>query len=80
MTSDDTDQLTERQAEVLSYICTYKATHPSPPSYAEIGDEFGISPQGADQHLKALESKGYIRRTPHQSRSIEVIRTPDSLD
>jgi repressor LexA len=41
----------------------------------EIGDHFAISsPNGVMCHLKALEKKGLIHRSPNKSRAIELTR------
>jgi repressor LexA len=32
-----------------------------------------VSPNGVVCHLKALERKGYIRRTPNKARALEVV-------
>ena len=44
------------------------------PTVREIALAFSIrSPNGVVCHLKALERKGLIRRTPRSSRGIEVL-------
>jgi repressor LexA len=45
------------------------------PTVREIGTEFQISsPNGVMCHLKALEKKGLIKRSPNKSRAIELSR------
>lgn len=64
-------QLTPRQQLVLDYIREFVAKHQYAPTIREIADEFGItSPNGVMCHLKALEKKGHIKRSPIASRSI----------
>lgn len=69
------DQLTERQQQVYQFIYE-KITHRGyGPTVREIGERFGISsPNGVMCHLKALEKKGLIRRSPNKSRAIELTR------
>ncbi|MCP4811372.1 MAG: repressor LexA, partial [Planctomycetaceae bacterium] len=43
------------------------------PTVREIGEHFGINaPNGVMCHLKAIEKKGLIRRSPNKSRAIEL--------
>ena len=69
------DQLTKRQQLVYDFIHD-KITHRGyGPTVREIGERFGISsPNGVMCHLKALEKKGLIRRSPNKSRAIELTR------
>ena len=69
------DKLTPRQAEILGFIIGHIEKIGYPPTIAEIGKEFGIlSTNGSDDHLRALERKGYIRRKPHTARAIVVLK------
>lgn len=56
--------LTRRQAEILHFIVASIRDRGLPPTLAEIGEEFGIaSLNGVNDHLAALERKGYIERS-----------------
>lgn len=66
-------ELTDRQAEVLAYIKKYIAKFGYPPSFRAIGERFDMQPTGVGGHLKALETKGYIRRDKRVARSIVVL-------
>ncbi len=56
--------LTKRQQAILDYIIGCIRDHGYPPTIAEIGTEFGItSTNGVNDHLVALEKKGYIERS-----------------
>lgn len=67
--------LTPRQKQILSFIDDYLTMWGTPPTFREIGAEFGIvSPNGVECHLRALEKKGAIDRVRNQSRSIRVAR------
>ncbi|MBI5469057.1 MAG: repressor LexA [Deltaproteobacteria bacterium] len=66
--------LTERQRDVLGFIKDYIAASGYPPSLRDICARFGIKgPKNAGKHLKALEKKGFIRRSSSISRGIEVV-------
>ncbi len=69
------DQLTQRQQQVYQFIHE-KITHRGyGPTVREIGERFQISsPNGVMCHLKALEKKGLIHRSPNKSRAIELTR------
>ena len=72
-------QLTARQKEVLQYILDYIYENKYPPTFREIGKHLNItSTKGVTDHLEVLVKKGYIERSPHQSRAIRVIRHPDA--
>ena len=71
------DSLTERQRSVYDFIRDKIVNRGYGPTVREIGEEFGISsPNGVMCHLKALEKKGLIKRSPNKSRAIELTRTP----
>jgi len=66
--------LTARQKLVYDYIAS-RIRGGLPPTYREIGREFGIrSPNGVQAHIRALERKGYIERVPRTSRALKVVR------
>ena len=63
---------TAKQAEVLQWIKDNSRLYS--PTVREIAAAFSIrSPNGVVCHLKALERKGLIKRTPRSSRGIEVL-------
>jgi len=67
-----TRQLTRRQGAILQYVMECIREKGYPPTIAEIGAQFGIaSTNGVNDHLVALERKGYIQRSS-KARSIQV--------
>jgi repressor LexA len=67
------EQLTSRQQAIYDLIKDMIINRGYGPTVREIGDQFGIrSPNGVMCHLKALEKKGYIFRSPNKSRAIEL--------
>ncbi len=69
------DQLTDRQKNVYEFIREKIQNRGYGPTVREIGEDFGISsPNGVMCHLRALEKKGLIKRSPNKSRAIELTR------
>src|SRR5690554_1600179 len=67
-------KLTDRQALVLDTITDYIQSAGFPPTIREIGDKVGISStNGVNDHLKALERKGYIARLDSKSRALRAM-------
>lgn len=68
--------LTARQREVLEFVRQFMARAGYPPTVREIGAHFGFVPRSIFDHLKALERKGYLRRTASKSRSLQILDAP----
>src|SRR5204863_5094734 len=65
------EELTDRQKEILNFIVKESELRGFPPTIREIGEEMDIrSTNGVNDHLKALERKGYLLRGEQQSRSL----------
>jgi repressor LexA len=65
------DELTDRQKEILDFIVSTSEERGYPPTIREIGEQMDIrSTNGVNDHLKALERKGYLTRAEQQSRSL----------
>ena len=68
------ETLTERQEKILTFIKRSILEQGYPPTIREIGEFFGIrSTNGVNDHLKALERKGYLLRGELKSRALSVI-------
>ena len=66
--------LTDRQREVYDWIVDYCETYGYSPTVRELVKAFGFgSPNSALCHLNRLRKKGWIRWTPHRSRTIRPI-------
>ncbi|HBY57539.1 MAG TPA: repressor LexA [Candidatus Atribacteria bacterium] len=66
--------LTQRQSEILNFIISSKEKFGYPPSITEIQKKFSFkSPNAVQDHLEALERKGFISRRSHKARSIEIL-------
>ncbi len=66
--------ITERQKEVLSFIANFTETNVYPPTIREIAEHFGISLKTVQDHVAALQKKGYLSSETKRSRSIKVIK------
>lgn len=65
--------LTRRQRMVLDVINKTMSRRGYPPTIREIGEALGIrSTNGVNDHLKALEKKGYVLRDKSKSRGIRL--------
>jgi repressor LexA len=65
------DALTDRQLEVLRFIARQIEGCGYPPTIREIGEALDIrSTNGVNDHLKALERKGFLTRDPVKSRAL----------
>lgn len=64
-------KLTHRQEMVLEYIQASITERGYPPTLREIGNHMGIrSTNGVNDHLRALERKGYLTREDMKSRAL----------
>ena len=72
---DDTrGTLTDRQREILDFITQSIRDRGYPPTLREIGLHFGIrSTNGVNDHLRALEKKGYLQREDLKSRALRPV-------
>ncbi len=66
--------LTDRQKAVLDFISRSIEKRGYPPTLREIGEHMGIrSTNGVNDHLKALEKKGYLEREDLKSRALRPL-------
>lgn len=73
--------LTPRQRQILDYITHSIRSRGYPPTIREIGDEMGIkSTNGVNDHLKALERKGHLRRDDLKSRAMRPVHMDENPD
>lgn len=70
-TLNNVQGLTQRQQMVLDFIRQSIADRGYPPTLREIGARMGIrSTNGVNDHLRALERKGYLTREDMKSRAL----------
>ena len=66
--------LTKRQEMVLDFITRSINSRGYPPTLREIGSHMGIrSTNGVNDHLRALERKGYLKREDMKSRALRPV-------
>jgi repressor LexA len=69
------EELTDRQKQILHFIVKETENRGFPPTIREIGEQMSIrSTNGVNDHLNALERKGYLQRGAQQSRSLVVTK------
>ena len=67
-------EITERQKEVLTFIANFTEENVYPPTVREIGEHFNITLRAVQDHISALQKKGYLSTEQKRSRSIKVIK------
>jgi len=72
------EKLTARQSQIFDEIKDCIKNTGFPPTRAEIAKAFGFrSPNAAEDHLRALERKGYITILSGSSRGIQIVQTEE---
>ncbi len=66
-------QITDRQKEVLSFISDFTEKNVYPPTVREISEHFNVSLRAVQDHIAALQKKGYLVTEQKRSRSIRVL-------
>lgn len=70
--------LTKRQRQVLDFIETFIRDNGYSPSLEEIGRGLSLSSLATvHKHLSNLQAKGFMKRLPNRSRSIELEGAPE---
>jgi len=73
-------ELTKRQKQVLTFIRSYHQTRGETPSLREIARHFRFrSVTAAVDHIRALISKGELKRLPGRDRSLHFVSPLDKL-
>src|SRR6185503_12376332 len=73
--------LTQRQQMVLDFIRQSITDRGYPPTLREIGARMGIrSTNGVNDHLRALERKGYLTREDMKSRALRPTAHANSIE
>ena len=65
--------ITDRQREVLNFISSYTEENSYPPTVRDISEHFGISLRAVQDHILALQKKGFLSQSQKKARSIRVI-------
>ncbi len=73
------NNLTKRQREILDFVTEFMDAQGYSPSIREIADNFGLSsPATIHVHLENLKSKGFLKSSFNEARSIEL--TPSKVN
>ena len=70
--------ITDRQKEVLTFISSYTEESGYPPTVREISEHFGISIRAVQDHILALQKKGFLSQAQKRARSIKVLSDSDT--
>ena len=65
--------ITDRQREVLNFISAFTEENTYPPTVRDISDHFGISLRAVQDHILALQKKGFLSQSQKKARSIRVL-------
>src|ERR1700722_9561752 len=77
MVSDSLPVLSPRQQQILRLIGQFMTRHGLPPTRADLARALRLrNRQGIDQHLRALERKGYLQLEPGIARGIRLLGAP----
>ena len=74
-----TAEFTERQGQYLAFIHAYTKVNGRPPAQGDLQRFFAVTAPSVHQMILALERRGFLRRTPGQARSLEVLVAPENL-
>ena len=65
--------ITDIQKKILDFLLDHKFEKGMPPTLAEVAQKFGYKNRATvQQHLGALEKKGFIKKNPKLARGIEI--------
>lgn len=79
MVSDLSIPLSPRQRQILTRIAEFIAQQGRPPTRADLARAMGLrNRQGIDQHLRALERKGYLELEPGIARGLRLVNAEPS--
>jgi repressor LexA len=68
--------LSPRQQQILRQITEFMAHEGRPPTRADLARAMGLrNRQGIDQHLRALERKGYLQLAPGIARGLRLLHS-----
>jgi repressor LexA len=75
MVSDSLPPLSPRQQQILRLISQFMLRHGLPPTRADLARALRLrNRQGIDQHLRAIERKGYLQLEPGIARGIRLLQ------
>jgi repressor LexA len=73
--------LTTRQEQVLAFYWNRQRETGFVPTLQEVADHFGFkSPNSVRQHVRLIEKKGFVHRSPGRSRALVLVRQENPDD
>ncbi len=70
-------KLPVRQQSILNFIEKYRIEYTYPPTLKEIGDKFHITIGTVQDHVYALQKKGYLERRKDIARGFKVVKSDE---
>lgn len=71
------DKPTKKQQKILDFIEKHRIEHTYPPTLKEIGDRFDITIGTVQDHVSALQRKGYLERRKDIARGFKVVKSSE---
>lgn len=72
------DKLTYRQKEILEFVKSYSRTNSYPPTLKEIGSHFNVTIGTVQDHVFALQKKGYLEKKKDTARGFKILKSKSS--
>ncbi|MBS1518404.1 MAG: transcriptional repressor LexA [Bacteroidetes bacterium] len=70
-------KLTSKQKSILDFIANFGNEYSYPPTLKEIGEKFRITIGTVQDHIKALQNKGYLERRKDIARGFRVVKSDE---
>lgn len=64
--------MTPKQLRLITFIRDFANARGYAPTMQELADEFGVSKVTVFEHIAALQRKGYLKRSRHKARSLQL--------
>lgn len=74
------EKLTKKQRKILEFIEKHTSQNSYPPTLKEIAEKFEITIGTIQDHIFALQKKGYLDRNPNTARGFKIIKNPDGTE
>ena len=74
------EKLTKKQKKILEFIDKHTQQNSYPPTLKELADKFEITIGTIQDHIFALEKKGFIDKSPNTARGYKIVKNPDGTE
>lgn len=72
------DKLTKRQKEILEYVKSFTRLNSYPPTLKEISSYFNVAIGTIQDHIFALQKKGFIEKKKDTARGFKILKSKTS--